>query len=134
MEGRPTKKTPERVDAILRALKAGNTRKAAACFAEIHVDTFYEWMKADPSFSDAVEKSEADAEVRFVTRIATAAEETWQAAAWWLERRRPDDYRQQNATHVSGNLQVGLSELMREARKTKTAARDAESPPPSPEV
>lgn len=134
MEGRPSKKTPERIDAILRALRAGNTRAASARFAEIHYDTFYDWMKTDADFSDAVEKAEADAEVRFVTRIATAAEETWQAAAWWLERRRPEDFRQQSAQHLTGNLQLGLAEIMREARKTKNAARDAESPPPSSEV
>jgi len=97
------------------------------------VDTFYEWMK-DPTFSEQVEKAEADAEVRFVTKVASASEETWQAAAWWLERRRPDDFKQQHAQQISGNLQVGLAELMREARKTKNAARDAESPPPSSEV
>jgi hypothetical protein len=31
--------------------------------------------------------------VRFVAQIARAAQDgTWQAAAWWLERRRPLDY------------------------------------------
>jgi len=131
--GRFSLKTPERVQAICNALRAGNTRRASAHFAEIHVDTFYEWMK-DPTFSEQVEKAEADAEVRFVTKVASASEETWQAAAWWLERRRPDDFKQQHAQHISGNVQVGLAELMREARKTKNAARDAESPPPSSEV
>lgn len=127
-------KTPERVSAIMKALRAGSTRRAAAQFGEIHVDTFYDWFNNDPSFSDEVLKAEADAEVRFTTKIATAAEETWQAAAWWLERRRPDDFREQRGQIISGNLQLGLSELMREARKTKNAARDAESPPPSSEV
>lgn len=120
---RPTKKTPERIAAILKALRAGNTRAASARFAEIHRDTLHDWMQTDPSFSDAVEKAEADAEVRFVTRIATAAEETWQAAAWWLERRRPDDYRQQQTQHIQGSLQVGLSELAREARKVIAARK-----------
>jgi hypothetical protein len=133
VNGRPTKKTPERVEAILRALRAGNTRAASARFAEIHYDTLYEWMRSDSDFSDAVEKAEADAEVRFVTKIATAAEETWQAAAWWLERRRPEDYRQQNAQHLTGNLQLGLAEIMREARKTKSVARDDQSSSPAAE-
>jgi hypothetical protein len=44
-------------------------------------------------FADAVQKAESDAEVRMVAEIAQAARGgTWQAAAWWLERRRPLDY------------------------------------------
>lgn len=84
---RPTKRTPEREEIILKALRLGNTRTTAAAYAEVHRDTLYEWL-ADPAFSDAVQKAEADAEARFVGQIVKAAHDgTWQAAAWWLERR-----------------------------------------------
>jgi hypothetical protein len=50
-------------------------------------------MAADRTFSDAVEKAEGEAESRFLTQVARAATTgTWQAAAWWLERRHPDEY------------------------------------------
>ena len=124
---RHTVKSPERVEAILKALRAGSTRRAAADFGENHVDTFYDWLKNDPSFSDAVVKAEADAEVRFQRKIATAAGKSWQAAAWWLERRRPDDYRASQNQILSGSLTIGLAELVREARKTKNVSRDSES-------
>jgi hypothetical protein len=137
--GRPTIKTPELVEAILADLRKGLPRRTAAA---LHVapDTFYRWMNEDAEFSDAVGKAEAEAEAEAVAAVRgnfhadRNSQTAWQSAAWWLERRRPDDYRQQNATQLSGNLQLGLAELMREARKTKNAARDAESPPPSSEV
>ena len=85
--GRLTKRTPAREEIMLNALRLGNTRTTAAAYAEVHRDTFYEWLN-DPTFSDAVQKAEADAEARFVGQIVKAAHGgTWQAAAWWLERR-----------------------------------------------
>src|SRR5262249_15332874 len=45
-------------------------------------------LKRDRTFADAIEKAESDAEVRFTTIVAEAAAGSWQAAAWWLERRR----------------------------------------------
>lgn len=126
-----SKKSPERLAAILNALRAGNTRRASAHFAEIHADTFYAWMDEDPAFSDEVLKAEADAEVRFLTKVTNAADTTWQAAAWWLERRRADDFKQQNGTHVSGSL--GLGDLIRVTRppvKNKTTdGVDADAAP-----
>lgn len=92
MAGRPTKRSAAREEVILNALRLGNTRTIAAAYAEVHRDTFYEWMR-DPTFSDAVEKAEADAEARFVGQIVKAAHGgTWQAAAWWLERRNQNSW------------------------------------------
>ena len=94
--GRPTKLTPEIQHRVVQALGSGNTRTASAAFARIGLSTFERWL-TDPrpkyqEFRAAVEKAEADAEVRNVAIIQKAAPETWQAAAWWLERRRPQDW------------------------------------------
>lgn len=91
--GRTSKRSPERREAILNALRAGNTRRAAAAFAEVDQNTFYRWLDDDGTFRDDVVKAEGDAEVRFLTQVAKAATNgTWTAAAWWLERRHPEDY------------------------------------------
>ena len=90
---RPSKATDPRLEACLNALRAGNTRTASATFAGISRMTLYRWLEADETFRDAVEKAEADAEVRYASQVARAATDgTWQAAAWWLERRRHADY------------------------------------------
>jgi transposase len=100
---RPTKRTPERETRLLEALRAGNTRRASCAYAGIDQDTLANWLRRWSDFSDAVEKAEADAEIRNVAIIQKAASETWQAAAWWLERRRPAEYRQrQEVTGADG--------------------------------
>ena len=81
-------------EAIVEALRWGNTRRAAAQAVGIHHSTFYDWFAANPTFADACKKAEAEAEVRNVGVIQAAAARSWQAAAWWLERRRPKDWRE----------------------------------------
>jgi transposase len=93
MAGRPTKRTPETEKRLLDALRAGNTRRASCAYAGISDETFANWCKRFLEFLEAVEKAEADAEVRHVANIAKAAGEgVWTASAWWLERRRPKDW------------------------------------------
>lgn len=89
MAGRPTKRTPATEKKILKALKDGNVRSTAAALAGISKETFYNWLAEFPDFSDAIKKAEAEAESVRVARIRKAGDEgTWQADAWWLERRR----------------------------------------------
>lgn len=98
-----TKRTPARMEAIANALRAGNTRRAAAAYGEIDKATFYRWLDEDATFRDMVEKAEADAEVRFVTQIASAAGSSWQAAAFWLERRRREDWQKSDTLELKGD-------------------------------
>jgi hypothetical protein len=106
------KRTPERQLAIVNALTAGNTRRAAAAFAEIDQNTFYRWLDDDAEFKAAVENAEAKAEVRFVTRVAQAvAEGDWHAAAWWLERRRPTDYGRRDRVEMTVDIRRAAEAL-----------------------
>lgn len=41
---------------------------------------------------ERVKQAEAEAESRMVETIVEASVDTWQAAAWYLERRYPDDF------------------------------------------
>lgn len=90
--------------ALLGALRLGNTRRAASAYAEISAPTFYRMME-DVTFREAVEKAEADAEVTYLARIAAAVDAgTWQAAAWWLERRRYEDFAQRSKVEMTVDL------------------------------
>lgn len=91
-KGKPYKWSEEVVTRITQALRAGNTRRASCAYAGISEDTFAVWLKDIPEFSDAVKKAESDAEVRNVAIIQKAADTTWQAAAWWLERKHKAEW------------------------------------------
>ena len=54
-------------------------------------------------FREAVERARAEAVARNVALVQKAADDSWQAAAWWLERSRPDQYgRRTNLAGASG--------------------------------
>ena len=97
---RPSKLTQELTDRIVLAIRAGNYSKVAAEMAGIGETTFYRWMelgaKEDATkqyreFRESIKRAEAEAEVRSVALIRQAADSgTWQAAAWYLERKHGD--------------------------------------------
>jgi hypothetical protein len=99
--GRPTKLTPELQEQIVKTLAGGSYATTAAACAGIDASTYYRWLKrGDPNgkakhdapyreFRAAVEKAEAEAEVRMVTQIAVAGEKQRPAIAWLLSRRWP---------------------------------------------
>lgn len=94
--GRKTKYTPETIAKIVQAIRTGATYQLACQYAGIHHDTFYEWMKTKTEFSEAVKEAEGAGAVELLARIKKeAAEGTWQAAAWILERRHPEMYGRQ---------------------------------------
>ncbi len=102
--GRPTKYNPDRVKRILDAIRSGAAYVDAANYAGISYQTFNEWRKEYPEFSDAVEEADGAAMVGLVATIRKAATEgkQWQAAAWLAERRHPDRYGRTVKTEVSG--------------------------------
>jgi hypothetical protein len=105
---RPTKYNPERVHRIVETLRGGNTRRAAAWAGGIDIDTFHSWLKRYPAFSDAVKTAESDAELAMVERVRLASVDTWQAAAWWLERKLKQDWsaRQEQTGADGGAVRV----------------------------
>lgn len=109
-----SKRSPQREQAILNSLRLGNTRRAAAAYAEVSHETFYRWLD-DVTFRDAVEKAEADAETRFLGQVAKAAADgTWTAAAWWLERRRNADYARRDKVEMTVDLRKEAERLAAE--------------------
>lgn len=90
---RPSKYTAEREAKIVEALAAGNTRRTACQLAGIGEATLGDWLRRFQHFRAAVEKAEAEAEASHVANIVKAAGDgTWTASAWWLERRRHQDW------------------------------------------
>ena len=103
---RPTKLSAEVQEQICNMIRAGNDQETAARIANVHPGTFYRWMQderpAYREFREAVEKAHAQAEAGNVTIIVKAAERTWQAAAWWLERRYAPRWGRRERHEISG--------------------------------
>lgn len=76
---------------ITQHLRHGASRDDTVLVLGINQDTFYEWMKK-PEFSEAIKKAEARCKLRNIKLIHRAAAKTWQAAAWWLERKFKDEF------------------------------------------
>ena len=129
--------TPEVQERIVSAIRAGNYLETAAAYAGVTTQTLHSWRvratkeresiasgnKARENeskfldFLDAVERARAEAEVRTVALIQQAAPNSWQAAAWYLERSHPKRWARREKVEMSGpeggpiTLQ-GLAELM----------------------
>lgn len=94
----PSKLTPEVQERVAMLIRVGNTVEIAAQATGIGRSTFFLWMNrgaegVEPyvQFVAAVEQSRAEAEATLVTRIAKAAANgSWSAAAWLLERGSPE--------------------------------------------
>lgn len=111
MAGRKPKLTKELIELLGTALQNGNYIETACDFAGINRATLYRWLQeseeddAKPllkELSDTVRKARAQAEMRNVLRIQKAADDSWQAAAWWLERSQPKKWSKQTNVELSG--------------------------------
>mgnify|MGYP006275736359 CR=1 FL=1 len=101
--GRPTKRTPETVKKLCDAIRLGACYSDACGFAGISFDTFNEWRKDFPEFLEAVKEAEGAGRVQLIAKIQKAANDgNWQAAAWMLERRDPQNYGRTMRTQVTG--------------------------------
>jgi hypothetical protein len=83
---RPPVPAAELVAQLVSMLRAGNYLEVAAVAAGVSVAELLE----HPALRDEIEAARAEGEVRAIARIAAAATESWQAAAWLLERQYPD--------------------------------------------
>lgn len=101
------------VEKLLAALRAGHTNTDAATFAGIAQCTFYKWLNQGAQaeegtlareFLHKVELARAESVAECLQSIKKAAKKgTWQAAAWFLEKRVPEVYGKRSEVTVSQN-------------------------------
>jgi len=104
-----TKLTPELQEQIIKIIKAGNYIKTACEAVGIDESTFYKWgkragKKEEPYFQffQSVKRAESEAIIRNVITIQNAAKKSWQAAAWFLERK---DYERWGRKELVGGIE-----------------------------
>jgi transposase len=103
--GRKSKYTSEVVDKLTDAIRTGATYDLACKYAGIAYETFRQWQAEKPAFSEVIKAAEGEAAVGWLQKIERATVESWQAAAWKLERRYPQDYGK-TVQEQSGTLEV----------------------------
>lgn len=146
--GRKLKLTPEIQEKIVKAIKAGNYAVIAAAMAGISESTYYRWLEQGErpdakspyrEFWESVKEAEAEAEVASVALIRRAAQNgTWQASAWFLERKHSDRWGRKDKVQqeISGrdgepikveDTRSLILEMLEQIAPTEDVANDAES-------
>lgn len=119
--GRPTKMTEAVVGKLEYAFSKDFNVCEACDYAGIHRDSYYEWLKKSPEFSDRMEQAQTNLKRKAKMNIADKIEEgDTEVTKWFLERRAKNEYSVKQAVEVSGlaDEQSKLSELL-EQRKAR---------------
>jgi len=123
--GRPTKLTDEVRKKIIGALQVGATHRIAASFVGVDLSTFQDWLAKIPEFADACRSAESSGSLSCLSSIRTAATSgVWQAGAWLLERRHPDEYGRRQVEVVGrdgGAVQIAAQIVVVPARAASVA-------------
>lgn len=89
----------EDIPVCVKIKKRGLNDKDIAAYLGVSAKTFSLWRnhpttENQRNLSNTLKKAEADAKAAMLTAIQKAAVEpkTWQAAAWWLERKYPEEF------------------------------------------
>lgn len=91
--GRPTKRTPKLTKSIYDYISDGLPLKDAAALSGISYETFCDWRRKYPEFSDAIDKAIARGVASRLSIIGEAAKKgDVGAAKWWLEHVRAEDF------------------------------------------
>jgi hypothetical protein len=152
--GRFTILTPQMIDDFVVMIKAGATFKMAINAMSIGERTFYLWLSKGEDvlekveaasekgekyifgdneelylqFMQSIKRAEADAMRRNVAIIQAAAKKSWQAAAWYLERRDPEEfgrkYRLEHTGDKDNPVYLTYEERMKERRKERELGDD----------
>ena len=133
---------------IIEAIRLGATYRLAAQYAGVQIGTIYNWINRaekilarletdeDPVIEESevlyvdffirLQEAEGKAVVDWLSAIAAAAAEgKWQAAAWMLERRHPQEYGKRTEVHQHHTRGVAtLEEWQQNAKKRRIEAAE----------
>jgi hypothetical protein len=128
--------TSQQTNRLLDGLRLGMTRRAACAHAGFSRTTLYTLLQRKDGLTllAAIEKAEGEAEGLYTAKVAAAADDpkNWTAAAWWLERRHPDDFGRKDRVEVRVDLRtiagkvapdVDVDEVIAEAERIMAESR-----------
>jgi len=112
--GRKTKLTSELQKQICDLIKRGNYTKTACLAVGIDESCYYKWIKRGEEaktgiyfqFVQSIKRVQEEAKVRYLERIREAADNgNWTAAAWFLERKYPDEWGKKEKHTLEGKME-----------------------------
>lgn len=91
------------INKIIAALADGQGRVAAVKEAGISFQAFCVWLEKYSEFFERVKKAEEIGykKIHDVCQRRIIEDQSWQSAAWWLERTDPANYGQRNNLNIS---------------------------------
>jgi len=120
--GRKSKLTKELIEKAAVLIEMGNYQKHVAQALGVSEETWYRWLREGEraknglkrQFYESIKKAEGRAIARHVSLIHQAAQNgNWQAAAWLLERRYPQEWGRKDKFDFSsdGNLRIEIVKI-----------------------
>jgi hypothetical protein len=122
---------------LLEALALGTPKAKAAQLAGIHPATLYRWIEqgeadletdretALSALCEAIKRAEAAFVTYALQTIHDAAPKQWQAAAWLLERKHPEDWALKRGEASLDSLMEALKAYQRQVEGLEDDARAA---------
>ena len=104
--GRPNKIKDEELRKFETAFKMGCNNSEACAYADIPESTFYDYIKANPEFSDKINKWKKNPALKAKHTIYQNLSDP-KIAQWWLERRKRDEFSTaQEIFNTNANLEI----------------------------
>lgn len=113
----------EHISKICINLTLGMPKRYASIQAGINEDTFYRWLQLHSEFAERVAQAESDFIRNNLGIIQVAAKKNWQASAWLLERRKPDEFGAKTQMHLNPGLMPSEAEHAQAKRKERVTKR-----------
>ena len=132
---RRTKLTPDVVEALTSAVRAGLPIKHAALRAGVSDRSVFSWLQRGreckggkhADFLRAMERAQADSVAILVAKVAQAADTDWRAASWLLTRRAPAEFmdpgKRAELMAAEARAQVAQAEAGQRVRYIEARAR-----------
>lgn len=128
MPGRKNKLTKELINYASKLVEAGATITAVAKALGVSRETIHRWLREGEKqqeglmhdFYEAFNRAEAKAIARNVAIIQRSAQSgNWQAAAWWLERKYPEEWgkRDKLDMHAKGDIKIQIERVKPQKEK-----------------
>jgi hypothetical protein len=121
------KRNDHHIDKLIAALEDGQGRVIAVKKADISYQTFMNWITSDIELFERIKKAEdiGNDKVKEICKRRIIENETWQSAAWWLERNYPDQYRERK--NIDANIQAETKLTEQQYKELIEAAKNVDT-------